>query len=41
MSSFSDIVKYGATLILEREQSGHKKTYIAMVIFGALFMLSF
>ena len=41
MSSFSDIVKYGATLILEREKSGHKTSFIVMVIFGALFMLTF
>ena len=40
-SSFNDIVKYSATLYMERNTKSHKKTYIAIVILGAIAMLFF
>ena len=40
-SSFNDVVKYGATLYMERNTKGHNKVFIAIVIFSALAMLFF
>jgi hypothetical protein len=35
------VVKYAATLYMERNTKGHNKAYIAIVIFSALVMLGF
>lgn len=41
MSSYSDIVKYSATLWAERKERGHKLPYIGVVFLAAVGMISF
>ena len=40
MSSYTDIVKYGSTLWLEREKYGRSKMFMGTVIVTALVMLA-
>ena len=40
-SSFNDVVKYGATLYMQRNTKNHKKSFICLVILASLAMLFF